>query len=216
VNAQQRRLRAARKGASSFASCPSDPRGSTSRRALRSAALARTIGGHSRVPHPYVAFAQAVDAVYLGGFAERYEEAAGAPEGFVDVQSSEGTVTPEGFSGFSEFSESVTREEFSEFSESVTRASAEAEVQERTPEFAEPAEPDEIRHVKKGAEELTGREWLSKAVRGRSSTSNSECGAKLARTYRCAGISGPARVRLTSRGGVASRTPGRFPRLASS
>jgi hypothetical protein len=52
--------------------------------------LYRGWGAHpDRPPAPvYVAFARAVDAVFPGGFAERYEDE------FVDVQSSGGTLVP--------------------------------------------------------------------------------------------------------------------------
>jgi hypothetical protein len=85
--------------------------------------LYRGWGTHpDRPPAPvYVAFARAVDAVFPGGFADRYEDedesTAANERSFADAQSNGETTRGEGFS---------------EFSESVARASAEAE-----PEFAE-------------------------------------------------------------------------------
>jgi hypothetical protein len=99
----------------------------------------------------YVAFAQDVDALFPGGFAERYPDDAdegqaasfaepqkrtenGRAPSFVDVQSNEGTATSESREG-----------------------------------FAEVTGPDEIRHEKRTRarepEEPTDRAWLSQRSR---------------------------------------------------
>jgi hypothetical protein len=88
--------------------------------------LYRGWGTHpDRPPAPvYVAFAQAVDAVFPDGFAERYAD----EDEFADAQNN---------------GETTWGEEFSQFSQSVARASAEAEPAkasetQRHARFAEP------------------------------------------------------------------------------
>ena len=130
--------------------------------------LYRGWGTHpDRSPAPvYVAFAQAVDAVFPGGFAERHEDE------FVEVQSNgEAESGRERDNGGETvgwpFAEPQNRCEtgdaagFSEFPESGEG-------------FAEVAEPDEIRHEKRTrAREEAGEEprrapmpWLSQRSRG--------------------------------------------------
>jgi hypothetical protein len=145
----------------------------------------------------YVAFARAVDAVFPGGFAERYEDE------FVEAQSSDGTESalaqmaqprkdvsrPQSrcetgeAGGFSEFPEPGEgfAEGFCEFRDSVTRAEAppaKASESQRNAEFAEVTEPtksDTPRDRARTREEDGDKEprhapmpWLSQRSRERS------------------------------------------------